>query len=97
MFREYYRYDIYTSFILKLCFFFLSVAVNKLLPPTMRVLARQSLPTNAVEFHAEMCCSQRLYEYIIPLVHLLPQPGDPPGPTREDIIKHLAPQEYRDK
>jgi tRNA U38,U39,U40 pseudouridine synthase TruA len=55
------------------------------------VLARESLPSSASDFHAEMFCSQRLYEYVIPLSLLWTESdGCERGPTHADIKNLLA-------
>ena len=56
----------------------------------MRILARQSLPVAGNDFHSEMCCSQRLYEYTLPLNVLVPPLGCTLGPTFEEIKNMIA-------
>ena len=48
-------------------------AINYLLPPNVRILDRKSLPRLAAgDFHAESSCTQRRYEYVLPLEVLFP-------------------------
>lgn len=47
--------------------------MNELLPPTIRILQAYMLSSAAgSNFHAEMDCSQRRYEYLIPLSAVMP-------------------------
>lgn len=47
--------------------------MNSILPPTIRVLKRYLLsPAEAAEYHAESGCSQRVFEYMLPLQHIVP-------------------------
>lgn len=62
-------------------------AINSFLPKNIRVLGRQALPAAAHDFHAEMLCSQRLYEYMLPLSHIMPPLGSYQGPDIHEIRK----------
>ena len=46
--------------------------VNKLLPKHIRVLDIMMLPSAAYDFHAETYCSQRRYEFLLPLDVIMP-------------------------
>jgi tRNA U38,U39,U40 pseudouridine synthase TruA len=47
-------------------------SVNALLPNDIRVIEVYNLPSSYTEFHAEAGCSQRVYEYVLPLRILFP-------------------------
>lgn len=50
-------------------------SLNTLLPKDIRVNGRIQLPKGAGDFHAESACTQRRYEYMIPLDIIMPQPA----------------------
>eukprot|EP01041_Mallomonas_annulata_P008441 gene8441-17406_t len=47
-------------------------SVNNILPQSVRVMDRITVPKGAGDFHAESVCSQRRWEYMVPLDILLP-------------------------
>jgi tRNA U38,U39,U40 pseudouridine synthase TruA len=47
-------------------------SVNSKLSSDIRVIEVYNLPTSMTEFHAEAACSQRVYEYVLPLHILFP-------------------------
>ena len=49
--------------------------VNRHLPSIIRVLDRAVLPTSASEFHAFTSCTQRIYEYLMPLNIIMVTPA----------------------
>lgn len=51
-------------------------AVNSKLPSDIRVLEVYNLPSSFTDFHAEAACSQRVYEYVLPLNILFPPDSD---------------------
>ena len=49
-------------------------AVNAKLPPHIRIIEVYNPPSICCEFHAESVCSQRRFEYVLPLDMLFPTP-----------------------
>jgi tRNA U38,U39,U40 pseudouridine synthase TruA len=66
--------------------------VNSHLPSSMRVVGVTKLPEAAVEFHAEGSCTQRVYEYMIPLSLLMtaPDADGAPGIIAELTARGVA-------
>ena len=55
-------------------------ALNASLPPRLRVFA--CAPASGKKFHAELACTSRRYDYIVPLAVLAPDLVDLTGPLR---------------
>jgi tRNA U38,U39,U40 pseudouridine synthase TruA len=70
-------------------------SVNALLPNDIRVIEVYNLPNTYTEFHAEAACSQRVYEYVLPLHILFPPFMMETGAGSEGESDHEIKLEYR--
>lgn len=66
--------------------------VNALLPAHLRVLSRVVLPSFVGELNAEQACTQRRFEYIIPLSVIMPK--ELAVPPEEPIVRQ---RKYKDE